>query len=692
MKNSSNKYLLRYDLAFLAGSFLIVMLLSSIARAILLTWNFELAQDIPTADTLNAFIVGMRFDMIICSVIMLPMVLGLLLPSGLRQRKIWMAWLIIMGSVITFTALTEPTFYYEFHSRLSSIAVEYLNEDPTTVVSMIVNGTPAFTLLFAWALSIVIVVWLFKALNKATSPQGKSNLKGWLVRIPVFLLVAVILTVTFRGGTLRSGAPLRWGDAIHSQHIFANHLALNGLYTLTKALERRADKKEANTHWLTAMENQKALDITRQMIVQPQDKLLNSKELALFRETSPEQRKLPENVKNVVIVLMESFTARYTGFTDNSYNITPYFDQLREEGLLFDRAFSNGTHTHQGMFATFACFPNTPGNEYLMQKEEGDTHFSGYPDVMSKLGYTENAYVYNGAFNWDNQEGFFRKQGITNFFGRDQIKNAKFIDPTWGVSDQDMFDQSLIELDKMSDTGKPFFAMLQTLSNHLPYTLPEPLPVEPVKNKDGSVNERLTVMKYSDWALGKFFEQAKEKGWYKDTLFVLLGDHGFGTNNLVTTMDLMRYHVPVLMIAPKIRESVGTTNSKTMSQVDVVPTAISLLGKSFPQHCWGRNTLALPENDPGFAIVKPSGNDPLVAMIEGDKVMIKEPNLKPELFKNLDLGSQPSVTRVEKSADPETYKSMKERMSAYIQTALRSLNNKAVGDKPGLRPIEEDNK
>ncbi len=689
MNNSIKKYRLGLDVAFLAGCFLILMLLSSLARAILLFWNFELARDIPTPDMLNAFIVGMRFDMIICSVFILPLVLGLLLPSGLRQRKTWVIWLIVMSSVITFTALTEPTFYYEFHTRLSSIAFEYLNEDPATVISMIVNGTPAFTLLFAWALSILVIVWLFKALNKATSPQGKSNFKGWLIRIPVFLMVAIILTVTFRGGTIRKGAPLRWGDAVHSQFSFANHLALNGLYTLTKALERRADKKEANTRWLSAMDNQKALDITRQMVVQPQDKLLNPKELALFRETSPEGRKLPDNVKNVVIILMESFSARYTGYTGNTDQVTPYFDQLRNEGLLFNRAFSNGTHTHQGMFATFACFPNTPGNEYLMQKEEGDTHFSGYPDVMRNLGYENNAYVYNGAFNWDNQEGFFRKQGITNFIGRDQMVNPKFIDPTWGVSDEDTFDRSLVELDEMSQTGKPFFAMLQTLSNHLPYTLPKPLPVEPVTNKDGSVNERLTVMRYADWALGQFFEQAKKKGWYKDTLFVLLGDHGFGTSNLITTMDLMRYHVPVLMIAPEIRETAGTTSSKTMSQIDVVPTAISLLGKSFPQHCWGRNILALPDNDPGFAIIKPSGNDPLVAMIEGDKVLIKEPGLKPMLFKNLELGNQPSVTKEDKSADPETYNSMKERMSAFIQTALRSLINKAVGDKPGLIPIED---
>ena len=86
------------------------------------------------------------------------------------------------------------------------------------------------------------------------------------------------------------------------------------------------------------------------------------------------------------------------------------------------------------------------------------------------------------------------------------------------------------------------------------------------------------------------------------------------------------------MIAPGLREAIGPEVSKVMSQPDVVPTAIALLGRPFAQQCWGRNILALAEDDPGFAIFKPSGNDPQVAMIQGDKVLVKQPDLKPELY------------------------------------------------------------
>ena len=95
-----------------------------------------------------------------------------------------------------------------------------------------------------------------------------------------------------------------------------------------------------------------------------------------------------------------------------------------------------------------------------------------------------------------------------------------FSDPTWGVSDQDMFDRAVTELNAL-DHDRPFYALLQTLSNHTPYALPSPLPVNAVSGQ-GANDEHLTAMRYSDWALGRFFDQVRNQPWYKDTLFVVI--------------------------------------------------------------------------------------------------------------------------------------------------------------------------
>ncbi|MFT8131041.1 sulfatase-like hydrolase/transferase, partial [Salmonella enterica] len=85
--------------------------------------------------------------------------------------------------------------------------------------------------------------------------------------------------------------------------------------------------------------------------------------------------------------------------------------------------FANGTHTHQGMFASMACFPNLPGFEYLMQSPEGGNRFSGLPQLLSARAFND-VYVYNGDFAWDNQAGFFGNQGMTRFVGRND-----YVDP-----------------------------------------------------------------------------------------------------------------------------------------------------------------------------------------------------------------------------------------------------------------------
>lgn len=161
--------------------------------------------------------------------------------------------------------------------------------------------------------------------------------------------------------------------------------------------------------------------------------------------TTRHRRKKTLPIKNVVVILMESFAGHSVGALGRPGNITPYFDKLSKEGLLFDRFFSNGTHTHQGMFATMACFPNLPGFEYLMQTPEGSHKLSGLPQLLSARKF-DDVYVYNGDFAWDNQSGFFSNQGMTNFIGRNDFVNPVFSDPTWGVSDQDMFNRGLEEL------------------------------------------------------------------------------------------------------------------------------------------------------------------------------------------------------------------------------------------------------
>jgi len=375
----------------------------------------------------------------------------------------------------------------------------------------------------------------------------------------------------------------------------------------------------------------------------------------------------------VVVILMESMAGRYIGAMGNQDGITPNFDALAKEGLLFQRVFSNGTHTHQGMFATMACFPNLPAFEYLMRMPEGGHQFSGLPQLLSARGY-DDVYVYNGSFAWDNQSGFFANQGMRNFVGRDDFVDPVFIDPTWGVSDQDMFSRGADELAKLGRQGKPFYALLQTLSNHTPYALPENLPVERVTGH-GSLDEHLTAMRYADWSLGQFFAKARQEPYFKDTLFVVLGDHGFGNDEQITEMDLSRFSIPLLLIGPGVQDTFGSSRDTVGSQIDVVPTIMGRLGQPVQQQCWGRDLLALPEGDAGVAVIKPSGSDQTVGLVTGDNILIKPRDRDARLYR-YQLGHE---ARAEVVDDAQRRSDLERKLSAFVQTATSSLLGNTTG-------------
>lgn len=504
-QRASNRLLqptVKSHLAYTLLCALVMMVMFSLLRLALLAYNREMILDTPASTFLEAFANGLRLDIRLVVYVLIPLLLALFSVRAMAARGFFRLWLTVASSIALFLGLMEMDFYREFHQRLNGLVFQYVKEDPKTVMSMLWYGFPVVRYLLAWAVGTLILSIAFKGADRATRPRGPFSggsigtrqVAPWYSRIAVFVVCLLVAVVAARG-TLRQGPPLRWGDVYTTESNFANQLGLNGTLSLIAAAKSRFSEERSNI-WKATLDQPLATQTVRDMLVLPQEKLVDTDTAAVRRDyTPPAEKTLP--IKNVVVILMESFAGHSVGALGRPGNITPYFDKLSKEGLLFDRFFSNGTHTHQGMFATMACFPNLPGFEYLMQTPEGSHKLSGLPQLLSARKF-DDVYVYNGDFAWDNQSGFFSNQGMTNFIGRNDFVNPVFSDPTWGVSDQDMFNRGLEEL-KAREGGKPFYALLQTLSNHTPYALPNPLPVDKVTGR-GSLDEHLTAMRYSDWA------------------------------------------------------------------------------------------------------------------------------------------------------------------------------------------------
>ncbi|MCO7517265.1 LTA synthase family protein [Pseudomonas guariconensis] len=667
---------LKSHLAYTLLSALVIMLMLSLVRLALLVYNSDMIGDTPHATVAEGFFNGLRFDLRVVVYLSIPLLLAVLSPWAMARRGFFRLWLTLTASIVMFLGLMELDFYREFHQRLNGLVFQYVQEDPKTVLSMLWYGFPVVRYLLAWLFGTWLLSLLFKGIDRLTrgaggdhgQAAGRRSITPWYNRLAVFMVVLLVAVVAARG-TLRQGPPMRWGDAFTTESNFVNQLGLNGTLTLIDAAKSRFGEDRANV-WKATLDPEVARQSVRDLLLTTNDTLVDGDEAAVRRDfVPPADRTLP--VKNVVVILMESFAGHSVGALGGNGNITPYFDKLAKEGLLFDRFFSNGTHTHQGMFATMACFPNLPGFEYLMQTPEGGHKLSGLPALLSTRDY-DDVYVYNGDFAWDNQSGFFGNQGMTTFIGRNDFVNPVFSDPTWGVSDQDMFDRAAEEL-AHNYGKKPFYALLQTLSNHTPYALPEDLPVEKVTGQ-GRLDEHLTAMRYSDWALGQFFEQARKQPYFKDTLFVIVGDHGFGNHQQVTELDLGRFNVPLLLIAPGIQEKFGAVDHTVGTQVDIVPTIMGRLGGQTRHQCWGRDLLNLPQGDPGVGMIKPSGSEQIVGLVQGDRILIESKDMSPRLYR-YQLGREFKAELIQSPDQPELLK----KLESYIQTATKSLLDNTAG-------------
>ncbi len=667
-------------LRFILASAVALLALFALLRLGLLLFNRELIGSTPLASFVEAFGNGLRFDLRVTVYILVPLLLAVLSSRAMAARRLQQLWLGACASVAILLGLIELNFYREFHQRLNSLVFQYLQEDPATVLSMLWHGFPVLRLLAAWLAASAALFALFGWLERRTraAPLSLASAPArrgasWPARFAVFGVLLVVSVVAARG-TLRQGPPLRWGDAFTTASTFANHLGQNATLSLYDAARNRFSSHRDNS-WKATLPVADAQAITRELLLTANDRLVDA-ELAPVRRDFQPPADGQLAVRNVVVILMESFAGRYVGALGSADGITPNFDRLAGEGLLFERFFANGTHTHQGMFASMACFPNLPGFEYLMQTPEGGHRFSGLPQLLGARAF-DDVYVYNGDFAWDNQAGFFGNQGMKRFVGRNDYVNPVVSDPTWGVSDQDMFTRAAEELGKL-DNGAPFYALLQTLSNHTPYALPEQLPVAAVEGH-GALDQHLTAMRYSDWALGQFFDKVRNQPWFKQTLFVVVGDHGFGAPEEVTEMDLLRFHVPLLLIAPGVTERFGSRREVVGTQVDVVPTIMGRLGGEVRHQCWGRDLLSLPADDPGFGIVKPSGSDQTVALIRGDRVLV-QPKEQPARLYRYRLGGEPAGERI---AAAEDQPQLLRQLHAYLQTATASLLANTSGDRSG---------
>lgn len=643
--------------------FIYIFCLFILARLSFCVWIYDKLATASLSDIVKAIYIGIRFDARCTALLTLPLILVLSIPYTRRRLydyRIFLTSLYALLLLFVFSIYAiDAGFFAYLGERLNSKAID-LAYDTKEAIQMLWESYPLLKISFGVILITVLaslpLYWLFshsirRDKNKYISIAGISTL---------FLLF--LFAIWGRIGS--NFFPLRWSNAYFTTNAYITALALNPIQNV----------------WDTsAFIDTKGFDIEKAKEVYPLVAELlnvdtpNKDTLNYHRYIQGDDDTTSK--PNVIVIIMESLSYSKTSFASQEYDTTPYLNELAKTSLLFTNFFANARTTARGVFSTMTGIPDVSQTKTASR----DQRLADQRVIANEFKGYQKFYLIGGSTAWANIRGVLGSNisGLRIFEESDW--KASNVD-VWGISDYDLF----MEANEIfSAASEPFLAVIQTAGFHKPYTIPQGVPhfrksilekyVQDIYGFESE--EEYNSLRFSDYSLGEFFIKAKQHPYYKNTIFVILGDHGVfshgsNVNKSYTIPSLQAWHTPLLIHAPFLVQA-GVRN-EPVGQVDVFPTVASLAGISYNNYTLGRNILSVNNKDRGV-LISGSKNEAL-RYLEGGYCFYDNKNGSSALYKLSDASG-----RDYKEEEPSIFEQMKSRAWALEITAKYMIfNNKKM--------------
>ena len=554
--------------------------------------------------------------------------LRLFLPEGFRNHwtTVWFALFVVLYvGAIVFNGISEYFFWNEFGVRYNFIAVDYLvytNE----VVGNIMESYPVVPMTLGIVVVTLLITWY---LFRRDLVQAEY-LKGW--RWKAVVAPAYVAALFAAIGLLNFNT--RFQD---SGNVYVNELQANGLYKFYDAFVKNS------------------LDYEQFYITRPEAEA-EAFVHGVYGSTGDNLHAVSagggsEICRNIVLVTIESMSASYMERFGNTESITPVLDSLYRLGMAFDRVYATGNRTVRGLEAVTLSLPPCPGQSIIQRPNNAGMHSTGA--LLREKGYNVT-YFYGGNSYFDNMETFFSGNGYDivdqKSYSPEEITFANI----WGVCDEDAYRKVIRTLGEQSQDGKPFFAHVMTVSNHRPFTYPAGKIRIPNDSKT-----RAGGVLYTDYALGQFLAEASKQPWFDNTIFLITADHCASSAGR-TEIPLHKYHIPALIFAPGFVAPQQIEG--IVSQIDLMPTLLSLLDMDYDSHFYGRSIF-----DPDYVNRAFIATYQDLGYLEGDTFTILSPVRRYEQYRVVPTEENPH--NLEPAAQTDT--TQLDRAVYYYQTSCK---------------------
>lgn len=528
--------------------FLCGLLFLSLTRLGLVIWKWERVQ--ATGELVQILLQGVRVDVIQLGLLAL---IPVLLSPVLATRKffnVWRTftfwWVLLSLVLLVFLEAATPGFILEYDVRPNRIFVEYLKY-PHEVFGMLWQGfkVELFFGLVMTVIAFAVVARLLKPWRQAEAKWASPAV--WLVW-PLLLVLTVLgirSTLTHR--------PANPALFAITQDSMVNSLILNSTYSVFYAAYSLQHEAKSSAIY-GKLPREKIFALTG----------AQDADIPTLTTLVPSVKR--DKPLNLVILLQESLGA---GFVESlgGKPVTPNLEKLKDEGIWFTHLYATGTRSVRGIEAVVTGFQPTPSDS-TVKLDLSQKNFFTLASLLSKRGYLTE-FIYGGESHFDNMRSFFMGNGFQQITDQPDFKNPVFV-ASWGASDEDLLNKTHEQLMAHHASGKPFFTLAFSSSNHAPFEFPDGR-IELYEQPKATDNN---AVKYADYAIGEFIKKAKASPYWNDTVFLIVADHDIRVRG-DSLVPIEHFHIPALILGGAIQ---AKTVDVIASQIDLPVTVLSLMG------------------------------------------------------------------------------------------------------------------
>lgn len=520
---------------------------------------------------------GLVFDTSAILVTNIPYIVMMLFPWHAKENNTYQlickwVFIVINGIALTINLCDSVYFQYTMRRTTTTVFREFSNEGNLGSIFLTETLHHLYlVVLFAF------FIWCAWRLYVKTGLECK-RLRPWPYALTVFLSLAAFapfVVAGIRGGFTTAVRPI----AISNANQYVNRpveaaLVLNTPFSLYRT-------------------------IGKDVFVVP-DYFSSEQEMeGIYTPVHVPSDTIPMTKKNVVVLIVESFGREYIGALNKTLEggrykgYTPYVDALIGKSVTFTHSYCNGRKSIDGMPSILSSIPMFVEPFFLTPASMN--HIEGVASILAAEGY-QTAFFHGAQRGSMGFQAFSRATGFQNYYGReDYDDDTRFggdrdFDGMWAIWDEPFLQYYAT---KMSEMKEPFMTAVFTASSHHPYAIPE-------QYKSQYPEEGIIIHKcirYTDMAIGKFFEKVSREPWFNNTIFVLTSDHTNLSDHAFYQTDIGGFCSPIIIYEPGNPKRQGEVQDKIAQQIDILPTVLGMLHYQKPFFSFGIDVLNTPKED-----------------------------------------------------------------------------------------------